>query len=248
MRARSACVLVALLLSLSWTPLFAKGGHGGGGHAGGHASGGQGSGGQPGAHSTGRSSTGRATARSGASAVVPATTTSSGHTRTGQPISGSAVPRANVPPITSTGSGVVIGPAGIWPYYGGLIGGAFYYDPFYWNPYWTPVSPWYGPGFSAPGSDDESDAAASVAEPSATGGPSGGLRLKVEQKNADVFVDGHYAGIVDDFDGMFQHLSLRPGSHHINVRAPGYEPLGIDIVVQPHHTTVYHGVLTRSQP
>jgi hypothetical protein len=148
----------------------------------------------------------------------------------------------------STGSGVVIGPAGVWPYYGGLVGGAFYYDPFYWNPYWTPFSPWYGPGFSAPGSGDESNAAASVAEPFATDGPSGGLRLKVEPKNADVFVDGRYAGIVDDFDGMFQHLDLRPGSHHINVRAPGYEPLGIDIVVQSHHTTVYHGVLTRSQP
>jgi len=63
-----------------------------------------------------------------------------------------------------------------------------------------------------------------------------------------VFVDGYYAGIVDDFNGHFQRLKLTPGPHHIAVRAPGYETLEFDVDIQPHHTTEYHGALTRLVP
>ena len=39
-------------------------------------------------------------------------------------------------------------------------------------------------------------------------------------RNAEVYVDGRYAGIVDDYDGTFQRLDLEPGSHEIEIRAP----------------------------
>jgi hypothetical protein len=74
-------------------------------------------------------------------------------------------------------------------------------------------------------------------------GPAGGLRLKIEPRNAQVFVDGYYAGIVDDFDGRFQKLELAPGRHHIEVRAAGHEPLNFDVNIQPRQTTVYRGTL-----
>jgi hypothetical protein len=74
-------------------------------------------------------------------------------------------------------------------------------------------------------------------------GPDGGLRLKIEPRNAQVFVDGYYAGLVDDFDGHFQQLKLAPGPHHVEVRTPGHEPLKFDVNIRPRQTTVYEGTL-----
>ncbi|HEY2150861.1 MAG TPA: hypothetical protein VGH34_08640 [Vicinamibacterales bacterium] len=71
----------------------------------------------------------------------------------------------------------------------------------------------------------------------------GGLRLEVTPKTAQVFVDGYYAGVVDDFDGHFQHLDLTPGGHAIDVRADGFAPLTFNAYAQPDHTTDYKGAL-----
>jgi hypothetical protein len=38
-------------------------------------------------------------------------------------------------------------------------------------------------------------------------------------------VDGYRAGRVDDFDGTFQRLNVRPGPHEITVYRPGYRTL-----------------------
>ena len=54
-------------------------------------------------------------------------------------------------------------------------------------------------------------------------------------------MDGDYVGLVDDFDGVFHHLNLSPGPHHIDVRAPGYDAFGVDVIIQRHHTTEYRG-------
>jgi len=62
-----------------------------------------------------------------------------------------------------------------------------------------------------------------------------------------VFVDGYFVGIVDEFDGIFQRLHLDTGTHRIEVRAPGYEPLAIDVRIAPEHTTTYEGSLKRIQ-
>jgi hypothetical protein len=51
-----------------------------------------------------------------------------------------------------------------------------------------------------------------------------------------VFVDGHYAGLVDDFDGTFQSLRLEQGGHKIEIHMPGFEDLELDIHVQPGRT------------
>jgi PEGA domain len=48
------------------------------------------------------------------------------------------------------------------------------------------------------------------------------LRLQVTPREALVFVDGYSAGIVDDFDGVFQRLELIPGQHEIVVYQQGY--------------------------
>lgn len=48
------------------------------------------------------------------------------------------------------------------------------------------------------------------------------IRLEVTPKNTEVFVDGYRAGIVDDFNGFFQRLRLRPGEHDLTLYLDGY--------------------------
>ena len=82
----------------------------------------------------------------------------------------------------------------------------------------------------------------------AYGGPYGwsigGVRLKVEPKDAEVYVDGYYAGVVDDFDGIWQQLRLDDGGHRIEVRKPGMETLTFEVMIQPGRTITYRGTLT----
>ena len=92
---------------------------------------------------------------------------------------------------------------GYWPYYGGSAywGAGYYGGGGYAGGY-------YGGGYPDYRSYSYSDASA--------------LRLLVEPEDARVYVDGYYAGEVDDFDGMFQHLSVAPGRHEITLKKDGY--------------------------
>jgi hypothetical protein len=68
----------------------------------------------------------------------------------------------------------------------------------------------------------------------------GGVRIQGAPRNAQVFVDGYYAGVVDDFDGTFQRLQLEEGAHEIEIRAPGFPPQTYDVNVQPGQTVTIH--------
>jgi hypothetical protein len=48
------------------------------------------------------------------------------------------------------------------------------------------------------------------------------VRIEATPRDAEVFVDGYYAGIVDDFDGIWQRLRVEPGPHEIVLYAEGY--------------------------
>jgi hypothetical protein len=50
----------------------------------------------------------------------------------------------------------------------------------------------------------------------------GAVRIVDAPRDAQVFVDGYYAGVVDNYDGVFQHLNLEAGPHHIEIEDPGY--------------------------
>jgi hypothetical protein len=71
----------------------------------------------------------------------------------------------------------------------------------------------------------------------------GGVSLEIWPSHAEVFVDGSYAGLVEDFDGTRQPLTLMPGTHRIEIYAPGYEPLIFDVVVRPGEVVPYRGSL-----
>lgn len=82
--------------------------------------------------------------------------------------------------------------------------------------------------------------------PPREGAPVGGLQLDVEPRRAQVYVDGSYAGLVDEFSGYYHHLDLPAGPHVIEIFEPGYQPLTLEMVVSPGRTTTYRGTLTRA--
>jgi hypothetical protein len=69
----------------------------------------------------------------------------------------------------------------------------------------------------------------------------GGLRITDTPRDAQVFADGYYVGIVNDFDGIFQHLNLEAGPHHIEILLPGgYDPpMAFDVYIEPGRTVTY---------
>ena len=147
---------------------------------------------------------------------------------------GTAVPRGTTPPRPGTG---IFVPGG---YYGGYYGGYGYYDPWGYNGgsgyYGGYYDPWYGgyPTYAQGGGSYTND-------------DEGSLRLKIKPREGEVYVDGYYVGVVDDFDGIFQRLHLDSGAHRIEVRAPGYEPLAFDVHITADHTTTYQGELRKIQ-
>jgi len=48
------------------------------------------------------------------------------------------------------------------------------------------------------------------------------LRIQTTPRETEVYIDGARAGIVDDFDGVFQRLHLRPGDHEVTLYLQGY--------------------------
>jgi hypothetical protein len=68
----------------------------------------------------------------------------------------------------------------------------------------------------------------------------GAVRIVDAPRDAQVFVDGYYAGVVDDYDGIFQHLNLEPGAHRIEIQIPGGPPIEFDVRVRPGETVTYH--------
>jgi len=69
----------------------------------------------------------------------------------------------------------------------------------------------------------------------------GSLRIVDAPRDAQVFVDGYYAGVVDDYDGVFQRLNLEPGEHQLEVEPyPGAPPLSYDVYVEPGRTVTVH--------
>jgi len=59
------------------------------------------------------------------------------------------------------------------------------------------------------------------------------VRLQVTPREAEVYVDGYAAGQVDDFDGVFQRLRLRPGGHEIVVYLDGHRAFHQTLYLNP---------------
>jgi hypothetical protein len=72
----------------------------------------------------------------------------------------------------------------------------------------------------------------------------GGIALDIWPDDAAVYVDGVYAGIVRDFDGTRQPLTLLAGTHRLEITGrAGYAPLVFDVTVEPGQVIPYQGEL-----
>ena len=108
-----------------------------------------------------------------------------------------------------------------------------YYSPYYY-PYGYYGTPYAYEGYPPYGGNY------AVAPGAVRAQAYGGVRITDAPKDAPVYADGYYVGTVNDFDGAFQHLNLEPGTHHIEVREQGQQPLAIDVNVRPGETITYH--------
>jgi hypothetical protein len=84
--------------------------------------------------------------------------------------------------------------------------------------------------------------------PLPSGLPPGGVQLDVQPWRAHVYVDGAYAGLVEDFKGYYRHLEISAGPHVIVIVTPGYEPLVVELRVSPGQVTTYRGTLNFALP
>ena len=71
----------------------------------------------------------------------------------------------------------------------------------------------------------------------------GFLRLKVRPRSAEVYVDGYFVGIVNEFDGVFQRLRIEEGTHTVELRHPDYEPLTLDVLIVAGEKVTFEGDL-----
>jgi hypothetical protein len=146
-----------------------------------------------------------------------------------------AIPRSEAPPRPRDTQRVFVYPDYYRYYnryydpwgYGGYGLGYFYYSPWAWDPGYYGG---YGYGYGQP-------------RYSAYGYDLGSLKIKVKPRDAEVYVDGYFAGHVDDFDGIWQSLKLSQGGYRIEVRKPGFETLHFDVRVQPDRTITFRGEL-----
>lgn len=68
-------------------------------------------------------------------------------------------------------------------------------------------------------------------------------RLEIKPRNAQVFVDGYYVGLVDEFDGVFQRLDLPTGAHELAIYLPGYQSYRQKTLFRPGEGYHYKAVL-----
>lgn len=109
------------------------------------------------------------------------------------------------PPRTT----VIVGAYAYRPYY-------YYYRPYVYDSwYYSPYAQWYPPYYGR-----RYDVSSS-------------LRLQVTPRQTEVFIDGYYAGTVDDFDGVFQRLHIEPGEHEIQLYLAGHRTFTQQLYLQP---------------
>lgn len=60
------------------------------------------------------------------------------------------------------------------------------------------------------------------------------VRILATPTRADVYVDGFFAGFVDDFNGVLHGLPMTPGRHAITLYMEGYRTITQNIVVAAH--------------
>src|SRR5262245_58133749 len=121
-----------------------------------------------------------------------------------------AAQRRGRPVVVRPRTSVVVG-VGFGSYYRPFYR-PYYYSPLFYNGFYDPVyvgwEPWY------------------AQYPYPVGyryyGNWASARIEVKPRDAQVYIDGYFVGVVDQFDGVLQRLDVPPGEHELTVYMPGY--------------------------
>lgn len=113
-----------------------------------------------------------------------------------------------------------------------IVRGGFY------DPFWSPYHPYYwGYPYAYPyGAYDYSLTS------------NGDVQTKVTPKQTEVYVDGYYAGLADNFDGAFQRLHVTSGGHAVSLHLDGYRTVTQEIYVRPGSTYTLRETMERLAP
>ena len=144
-----------------------------------------------------------------------------------------ARPGGRVAPAPRPGNRAAAGPRRgtrvVMPRRGSVVIGA-YYRPLYYSSFYSPFynryDPWFPYGYSGYAGYGAGQFY----------GPESALRLQVSPRATEVFVDGYYAGTVDDFDGIFQRLRLASGEYELTLYLAGYQTVTQQLLLQPDRT------------
>jgi hypothetical protein len=134
-----------------------------------------------------------------------------------------------------------------------VVVSAGYYRPYYYRPYYSGYyfgfggfySPYYGPFYSA---WDPYYAQYPYPYPYPYparyySGSWASARLEVKPRDAQVYLDGYFVGVVDQFDGVFQRLDLPTGEHEISVYLKGYRTYRQRTLFRPGESYTFKAIL-----
>ncbi len=161
-------------------------------------------------------------------------------------IPGAKAPRDPLPRFTIAPRGGALGPVGLpLPSIGlGPAPDAPHapFAPFAPNYYW-PMMVFYVPPVAV------GPPQTSASEPRPVEPPMPGrVVLEVEPLTAQIFADGYYVGVPDDFSAARGGRLIEAGVHRIDVSAPGYEPAAVDLRVAPGQLLTYRATLKALAP
>lgn len=98
-----------------------------------------------------------------------------------------------------------------------VIRPAVVHRPFVYDPFWRPWYPYaYGYPYGVL--------------------PDASVRTDITPKDTEVYVDGYYAGLASQFDGVFHRLHLNPGGHSVTLHLEGFRTVTQDVYVRPDST------------
>ncbi len=117
------------------------------------------------------------------------------------------------------GTHVAVGIGFGWGYGYPIYGYPYFYSPFWWGygPYWGG----YPGGYSYP------------YYPYPYYYPGAQVRIQVQPRQAEVYLDGYLVGTVDNFDGTFQRLDVPLGEHNVILYSPGYRTISQRMLFRP---------------
>jgi hypothetical protein len=147
------------------------------------------------------------------------------------------------------------------PGYGGYY--RPYYRPYYYSPYWyngfyasfyfglgwyPNYAGYYGYGYPWGYNAYYGYPCCGYPYPGYAYGAWSSARLEVRPRDAQVYVDGYFVGVVDEFDGVFQRLDLPAGEHELAIYMPGFASYREKTLFRPGQSYHYKATLQPLPP